>query len=1185
MDVETPTSAPAIASSSTGTAPPTSSDDKGKEKIDAQASAPATIQPMSPSERYARYMEVANTYNDALPGWFLGQLSTQYDLLFKEFEANGAVKNLSVHIAQLKELVRDLFRDEAKADQALIRIVNMLEQDGQRGEGHAQQGITAHEIIESGLVKALLRYLSPVPDGKQHACRLMKFVDAFLFDFKTGAVHSDRIGVLVRRLQEALSRLEPFELVVPYLGEMNATKSQNELLSRAIRIRLVPDPKLLESLKEASIISGGGEELGLGTFVVSVQCIANFNALNDFLCSKLDSYFVKMQEKYDGAAAASRMSARRTGRRSQRQSMELDSENTSNAAATQHNELRERVESTSSSAYSEEDDDEDFDTDEIVQHPTDSAQFERLRKDSSFVYDVNAAAESPTSQQSSSSRGTSSRQTKWSVEFCLDELRIDHEMTLYGALHRFESEMEAKGMKASRDKTATSVFKELGARIFSSLGRSALDEGKVDVFHQLYTIKYRPVHLDAAQESASASRAASTVASPVGGSSSQTGSRRKSKSRSRKPQTEDVEMADASQEQHHQVSPIYAALSPSSDLSTPVEFQQHLSPLTMSFKDLPRPKVATLSDLLGLRSAGRRRQDPGFSMSSYLPPCLKDDHEEQYVQVLQLLKVLYEMTVAGGWRDLYVYAGEELPHHIPMLLGSSAFLNKKLSAKLQRQLSDILIVSSGLVPGWIRDLSFAYGFLFGIQDRVGFLQSVCFGTGRALMRWQQRQLRQRTANTATQQEIIGRLSRQKVRIQRERLLESALKVLEVYGANNKYLMEVEFFDEVGTGLGPTLEFYSLVSRCFQARSLNIWRVDDRGCCIIDQVEYVQPKHGLFPRPFPLINNKKTNHDEQLRYFSLLGRFVAKSLFDFRLIDIPFNAMFLKRAIFDDPLPKDAQAVMFKGEADRDRMAYAYLLAEVEKLEVVDEGLSKSLVDLMEFVRLKLDVLLTEGLSKEDRSSRLAAIRHRKHNASVSDLSLDMVLPGADEFVLVKNGKQIAVTIENVEEYVSRVVDAVMYRGIERQAMAFRRGFNSIFSIEDLHILTVTEIQAMLSSGVWDGPWSKSALMDAIKTDHGFHLESRQITWLMSVLATFDQNEQRQFLQFITGSPKLPFGGFKALTPPLTVVVKTADKPDQVLPSVMTCANYIKLPEYTSEDVLRERLLYAMTEGLGSFHLS
>lgn len=52
------------------------------------------------------------------------------------------------------------------------------------------------------------------------------------------------------------------------------------------------------------------------------------------------------------------------------------------------------------------------------------------------------------------------------------------------------------------------------------------------------------------------------------------------------------------------------------------------------------------------------------------------------------------------------------------------------------------------------------------------------------------------------------------------------------------------------------------------------------------------------------------------------------------------------------------------------------------------------------------------------------------------------------------------------------------------------------------------------------------------------------------------------MRFISGSPTLPAGGLRRLQPRLTVVRKEAEaplKPDDYLPSVMTCANYLKLP--------------------------
>lgn len=65
-------------------------------------------------------------------------------------------------------------------------------------------------------------------------------------------------------------------------------------------------------------------------------------------------------------------------------------------------------------------------------------------------------------------------------------------------------------------------------------------------------------------------------------------------------------------------------------------------------------------------------------------------------------------------------------------------------------------------------------------------------------------------------------------------------------------------------------------------------------------------------------------------------------------------------------------------------------------------------------------------------------------------------------------------------------------------------------------------------------------------------------------------------------------GFRGLNPPLTVVRKPHEAPltaDDYLPSVMTCVNYLKLPEYSSKQVMKEKLRVAIQEGVGSFHLS
>jgi E3 ubiquitin-protein ligase TRIP12 len=49
-------------------------------------------------------------------------------------------------------------------------------------------------------------------------------------------------------------------------------------------------------------------------------------------------------------------------------------------------------------------------------------------------------------------------------------------------------------------------------------------------------------------------------------------------------------------------------------------------------------------------------------------------------------------------------------------------------------------------------------------------------------------------------------------------------------------------------------------------------------------------------------------------------------------------------------------------------------------------------------------------------------------------------------------------------------------------------------------------------------------MDSIKADHGFNMDSKSVKNLLQTMSELSLPERRDFLQFTTGSPKLPIGG-------------------------------------------------------------
>lgn len=481
---------------------------------------------------------------------------------------------------------------------------------------------------------------------------------------------------------------------------------------------------------------------------------------------------------------------------------------------------------------------------------------------------------------------------------------------------------------------------------------------------------------------------------------------------------------------------------------------------------------------------------------------------------------------------------------------SRVFVNNKLTAKLNRQLEEPLIVASCSLPQWCEDLVRFYPFLFPFESRHLFLQSTSFGYSRSMWRWQNTHSGEASSRRDELRPSLGRLIRQKVRIARGRMLESGIKVMELYGCSPSVL-EVEYFEEVGSGLGPTLEFYSSVSLEFAKRDLHIWRDHD-----LTDGSYISSAGGLFPAPMDPRTADSSNAKRVLRLFKVLGQFVARSMLDGRIIDIRFNPVFFRIAEAQDCVAPSLGTV-----------------------SVIDPDLAKSL-NLLQRFQLAKEKAENEG----GNGSSVDAIEI--DGCKIDDVSLDFTLPGCPHIDLIEHGAEKSVTIHNVAEYISLVIEWTMKRGVELQINAFREGFSLVFPFTALHAFFPDELVILF--GKVDEDWSFQTLTDCIKADHGFNMDSDSVQNLLSVLHAFDEGERRSFLQFATGSPKLPIGGFKNLTPRLTVVCKPSEAPlvaDDYLPSVMTCVNYLKLPDYSSRAVLRARLRKAFVEGQGAFHLS
>lgn len=233
------------------------------------------------------------------------------------------------------------------------------------------------------------------------------------------------------------------------------------------------------------------------------------------------------------------------------------------------------------------------------------------------------------------------------------------------------------------------------------------------------------------------------------------------------------------------------------------------------------------------------------------------------------------------------------------LVPQNEFVSSKLTEKIEQQMRDSLAVSTGGMPSWCNQLMESCPFLFSFEARRKYFHLSAFG---------QLQIQPDPPSHGSVGALTDRrrsasgLVRKKFLVDRDRIMDSAVQMMDLY-ARQRVALEVEFDDEVGTGLGPTLEFYTLISHEFQRPGLGMWREDHgsfSSCKVMEThgSEMILSPFGLFPRPWApaLCASENVEFAEVINRFILLGKLVAKALQDGRVLDLHLSKAFYKLII-------------------------------------------------------------------------------------------------------------------------------------------------------------------------------------------------------------------------------------------------------------------------------------------------
>jgi len=300
-------------------------------------------------------------------------------------------------------------------------------------------------------------------------------------------------------------------------------------------------------------------------------------------------------------------------------------------------------------------------------------------------------------------------------------------------------------------------------------------------------------------------------------------------------------------------------------------------------------------------------------------------------------------------------------------------------------------------------------------------------------------------------------------------------------------------------------------------------------------EILNPVHGLFQYTSDDIYNLQINPDsgivyrEHLSYLNFCGRVIGMAVFHGHFIEghftLPFYKMLLKKPI------------------------------GLKDIEFVDPDLHRSLCWILD----------------NDITNVIDTTFLVQHNA----------FGELQEHELKENGRNVAVTEDNKHEYVSLYVNYRCRRGIENQFEALQRGFYELIPPCLVENFDEYELELLI------GGLSKINIEDwRVHTKlKNCTVETPLVRWFWDIVKSYGEDKRARLLQFVTGSPRVPIQGFKALQGVnselrlFTIhLIKNACTDN--LPKSHTCFNRIDLPPYETFEKLRDKLTQAIEETMG-----
>lgn len=176
--------------------------------------------------------------------------------------------------------------------------------------------------------------------------------------------------------------------------------------------------------------------------------------------------------------------------------------------------------------------------------------------------------------------------------------------------------------------------------------------------------------------------------------------------------------------------------------------------------------------------------------------------------------------------------------------------------------------------------------------------------------------------------------------------------------------------------------------------------------------------------------------------------------------------------------------------------------------------------------------------------------------------------------LVKNGRNIIVTDDNKHHYVQLIAQHRTTTAVRNQIDAFLEGFHELVPAELISIFDAQELE-LLISGLPDID------LDDLRVNTEYHnyKETEPIVqWFWETLKSFSREEKALFLQFISGTSKVPLDGFATLQGMGGVQrfsIHRAYGDTGKLPTAHTCYNQVSFYQFFKPFTIIFKILFLL----------